>query len=266
MANQISLLAYLQEGPQALPNQYQGISYQNTTNDAYEADDISHVGNWNTFNLQNIQQRYGPLLTTPQLISRDNMPISPPPGITSETVLRARVVEYLQSRLRRSLRVGFDRLIAMNRLGNRTPVTYDDGDMARMIQNFRPDTAYYPRHLLIRDQRVNRAPGDVKPSWKWTSGLRNHQAPAMRDQFHQALSQVNYYMKQHHSRYGYILTDLELVVIKRLDRDGRIELSNPIPWTTRGTATSPRLTVLLGLWYLGMLAGEDQGPDQWYLN
>lgn len=216
--------------------------------------------------MENIQQRYGPRLTTPGLISRDNMPISPSPGITLDKMLQARMIEYLQPRLHHSLRAGFNRLIAMNRLVKRTPVTHDDDDTARMIPNFRPDTAYYPRHLLIRDQRVNRAPGDVRPPSRWTSGLRSHQAPAIQDQFQPALSQVNYYMKQHHSRYGYILTDLQLVAIKRLDRHDRIELSYPISWTTRGTTTSPRLTVLLGAWYLGMLAAEDQGPDQWYLN
>lgn len=36
----------------------------------------------------------------------------------------------------------------------------------------------------------------------------------------QVLSQVNFYMKQHHARYGFVLTDLELVAIRRLDRNG----------------------------------------------
>lgn len=81
-------------------------------------------------------------------------------------------------------------------------------------------------------------------------------------EFKQVLSQVNFYMKQHHARYSFILTDRELVAIRRLDRNGNLELSASIPCTTKGTASQPRLTVLLGLWYLGMLAANDQG---WFL-
>lgn len=69
-------------------------------------------------------------------------------------------------------------------------------------------------------------------------------------------------MKQHHARYSFILTDCELVAIQRLDRNGNLELLASIPWTTKGTASQPRLTVLLGLRYLGMLAANDQG---WFL-
>ena len=72
-------------------------------------------------------------------------------------------------------------------------------------------------------------------------------------------------MKQHRTRYGFILTDDELVAVKRLDNDGNLELSQSIQWDSNGTATQPQLTVLLALWYLGMLAAHDQGPDQWQI-
>ncbi|KAG2001967.1 hypothetical protein GB937_009859 [Aspergillus fischeri] len=49
----------------------------------------------------------------------------------------------------------------------------------------------------------------------------------------QVLSQVNFYVQQHGARYGYILTNTEFV--------GGIG----------------RPSVLLGLWYLGMLAAEN---------
>jgi hypothetical protein len=151
-------------------------------------------------------------------------------------------------------------------LGNRTPVTYDHGDMTKMVDNFKPDTAYFDPNIQPPESRPNRAPGDMKPSWKWTSALRNDPLRNRRDQFKQALSQINWYMKQHHTQYGYILTDTELVAVRRLGRNGNIELSAPIAWTTHGDAVHPQLTVLLALWYLGMLASEDQGPHCWYGN
>lgn len=70
-------------------------------------------------------------------------------------------------------------------------------------------------------------------------------------------------MNQHHTRYGYVLTDRELVVIRKRNEQGDLEVSTPIPWATQGTAANPRLTVLLALWHLGMLAAHDQGPDRW---
>ncbi|KAH1863774.1 hypothetical protein KXX01_002399 [Aspergillus fumigatus] len=84
-------------------------------------------------------------------------------------------------------------------------------------------------------------------------------------EYRQALSQVNFYMKQHRSRYGFILTDRELVVFRRRDNNGNLELASPTPFTAGGTAQQPQLTVLMALWYLGMLAAQDQGVDRWYL-
>jgi hypothetical protein len=87
------------------------------------------------------------------------------------------------------------------------------------------------------------------------------------EEFRQALSQVNYYyMKQHHARYGYILTDRELVAMQRRDRNGNLDLSSRIPWSRQGTAQQPQSTVLLALWYLGMLAATNGGPTGWYLH
>lgn len=265
MAN-VSLMHYLQRSPPVLPVQYHGDSFQNTTNDRYSFEDIAHMGHWGDFNLQRIQQRYNALLNAPGLLAPDPFPTSPPAAITSEPVLRIRITQYLQDRIRRSLRAGFHRLHATHTLGQRTPLTWDHGDMAAKIENFRPDTAYFDERILNHTIRPNRAPGDVKPSWKWGTHLRNDPLPGRRKEFKQALSQVNWYMKQHHTRYGYILTDRELVAIRRLDREGRIELSAPIPWNAQGTAAAPQMTVLLGLWYLGMLAAEDQGPLTWRLN
>lgn len=95
--------------------------------------------------------------------------------------------------------------------------------------------------------------------------MASHRIPGYRAEYRQALSQVNFYMKQHRSRYGFILTDRELVVFRRRDNNGNLELASPTPFTAGGTAQQPQLTVLMALWYLGMLAAQDQGVDRWYL-
>jgi hypothetical protein len=263
MANNISLMQYLQQSPLALNIQYAGNAFEDTTSPAYSHFDITQVGNWATFSLATILHRYNTLLNTPGLILADPMPTSPPGPITSKRVVQNRIQEYLQPRVRRALRSGFDRLVLTNTLGTRTPISYDHGTIAATPASFKPDTAYFDPTIQNAGARPNRAPGDVKPSWKWYFGLRNHPDPTRRKEFKQALSQVNWYMNQHHTQYGYILTNLEFVAIRRLDPHGRLELSAPIPWTAQGTVAHPQLTVLLGLWYLGMLASEDQGALGW---
>lgn len=202
--------------------------------------------------------QYGQLLTEAQ-IEPDPMPASPPPPITSENSLRRRCAFYLEAKVRRPLRRGFEWLEASGELGNWSVVSFGEGDLAQTPDNFVPDTAYFRPDLPART-RQNRAPGELKPSYKWSSSLRNSDNPVHQRKFRQPLSQVNWYMGQNNAQYGFLLTNNELVAIRRID-NGMLELSDSIPWTTSGNVTQPRLTVLLALWYLGMLA-SDNGPWQ----
>ena len=262
MANQVSLMSYLQHGPTALPR---GMTQpgRNTTNRRYSARNITNnPGFWATFNLNTIQQQYGVLLATAQ-ITDEPFPTSPPQLANSETAIRSQVDIYLISRVRRGLRCGFAHLTQTNQLGNMSVVDYGGGTLAETIEDFTPDTAYFDPQLPARN-RPNRVPGDIKPSWKWSSSLR-YQVNTV-NEFNQVLSQLNFYMKQHHARYGYILTDRELVAVQRQDRASNLDLSLRIPWSRQGTAQLPALTVLLALWYLGMLAATNGGLAGWYLH
>ncbi|PWY68868.1 hypothetical protein BO83DRAFT_390659 [Aspergillus eucalypticola CBS 122712] len=252
---------YLQHNPPPLPIINQGQSPQNTRSDSYRADDINNVGHWAGFNLTSKQQQFGPLLAAAGIPDEPFQP-SPPRPINSEAAVRSRIDAYLTNRIIRALRCGFSHLQTTQQLANLTVVKYDVGQMAATPSGFIPDFAFFDPDLDPRT-RPNRVPGDAKPSYKWSFALKNHLKPSSRDEFKQALSQVNYYMKLHHARYGFIITDRELVAIRRLDEDGNLELSTPIPWTAKGTASEPRLTVLLGVWYLGMLAANNQ---VWYLH
>ena len=73
----------------------------------------------------------------------------------------------------------------------------------------------------------------------------------------QVLTQLNFHMRKKNVRYGYVRADKELVAVRRLDTSGNLELSDPVPWSSGLDDTTGRLTVLLGLWHLGMLASKD---------
>jgi len=259
MAHEIRLIQYLQHGFDFIPVIDQNQSKHNTTNRKYNGRDITSTTLWESFNLERIRQDYGQVLTNCHIPAELTMP-TPERPVSCEVAIRARIDCYMTNRLVRSLRYGF-RYISTNRPRNipihMTTLNYDVGNMTRIIKRFVPDTAFFDPTLPAHE-RPNRAPGDIKPSYKWASHMVNHRRRIVRFEFRQALSQVNYYMKQHRTRYGYILTNRELVAIRRLDNNGRLELSKPILWTAGGTATRPVMTVLLGLWYLAMLAAHDQ--------
>ncbi|KAL1979107.1 hypothetical protein VTN96DRAFT_6842 [Rasamsonia emersonii] len=263
MANQVSLMTYLQQALPAIPTNQPPNPGHNTTNTLYGAADINNIGRWNNFNLTTVLQRYQNVLFQAHLPS-DPMPISPPRAITAENALRSKLSEYLLPRVRRGLRAGFGYLAANGQMSGITALSFDVGEYAEIIDGFKPDTAYFVVSLP-EGSGPNRAPGDIKPSWKWNTAMATHPVAGVRNEYRQALSQVNWYMKQHRSRYGFLGTDREFVVFRRLDDDGNLELAEPIPFTAGGTDAQPQMTVSLALWYLGMLAAKDQGDECWFI-
>jgi hypothetical protein len=69
---------------------------------------------------------------------------------------------------------------------------------------------------------ANRALGDLKVSWKWASAMQFSQNLVDQRVYKQVLAQVNFYMDQHNARHGSIVSNIEFVAVKRLDRDGRL--------------------------------------------
>ncbi|PLB49172.1 hypothetical protein P170DRAFT_436800 [Aspergillus steynii IBT 23096] len=209
-------------------------------------------------------------------IEDDPIPPSPPRPINSQPAVRSRIHCYLTNRIIRALRCGFAHL-ETNPATNLpwtgykyTVVTYDVGSMALALahsppsepDDYLPDLAIFDPSLPP-ERAVNRAPGVIKPSFTWSLGQRDSSDPSQRTEFRQVLAEVNFHMKRNQTRYGFVLTDAELVAVRRpdgdADGDGNLEVSESIPWSAKGSAMQPRMTVLLGLWYLGMLAAEEKG-------
>ena len=259
MENQSSLLSYLQVGLPGLPMNQPQRPPRNTTNTAYSTDDIQRLDHWKEFNVEFIHQQYRDILENASL-PEDRFPDSPPREIATEIGFRAQLAEDLFPRMRRALRCGFSYMADTNQgQGLTKPISFDGGSAARTIATDTPDIAYYDRSIPM-GTGPNWAPGAIKSSWKWNSAMATSADAATRSEYRQGLSQVNWYSKQHDSRYGFLLTDRELVVLRRLDDNGNLELAPPIPFRIAGTAEQPQLTVTLALWYIGMLAAEHQPP------
>ena len=122
----------------------------------------------------------------------------------------------------------------------------ETGDMAQFSSSDAlPDLVGHttPGHPVLR------LPGEIKCSWKWKSSWKNSQVRYERVEFIAVVAQLNFYMNSAHSRYGYILTDKELVLFRKKDNyyARHIEMAPSIPLTwhdSRGefTQTSGHLT------------------------
>ena len=138
-----------------------------------------------------------------------------------------------------------------------TNVLIGVGSDAVTLDQFIPDLSIYEAGEATNRKTLspNRLPGDLKPSCKWSHNMGSGTSASL--EFLKPVAQVNFYMTQHRTEFGFILTDQELVPIQRVGAEGKLKLGAPIPWTQTGTSKEPKLTVALGLWYLGMLAADD---------
>ncbi|TKX27135.1 hypothetical protein C1H76_0609 [Elsinoe australis] len=256
MANQITLLQFLQAGPPRLVA-ING-SGGNTTNDAYSFEDIRSISIWPNLTYHQIVHDYGGVLNQVMIVA-DPMPQTPPKPVTSEHGVQGRFFEYIDKRVSRALRATFNHMRMTNisapwslPLGY-TELSFGEGQQAATPDSFIPDRAFY-EVSAIPGQGPNRAPGEVKPSYKWSSQLATGRALERRE-YNQALSQLNFYMKQHNTRHGFICTNEELFLVRRLNDEGSLQLSSGISWDAQGA----QMTILLALWYIGMLASHDTG-------
>ncbi|RAL10588.1 uncharacterized protein BO97DRAFT_435957 [Aspergillus homomorphus CBS 101889] len=214
-----TLLGYLSVGLQPIPVGGTAPS-RNTTNPRYCAEDIHEVGSWLEFNNSTIIQRYGPIA-------------SPPAAIRDEPQFQLHFAELIWPRVRRSLRAAFEQLVPELATQRLSPVTFDEGSAASIIDLFRPDTAFTAVGGSAASS-PNLAPGDLKTL-------------AEQREYKQVLAQVNFCMRQHNARYGYILADTELVAVKRLEGSSRLAVSTAVPWTRGGVGV---LSVLLALYWI----------------
>ncbi|OAA66025.1 hypothetical protein ISF_03863 [Cordyceps fumosorosea ARSEF 2679] len=266
----VTLMQFLQNDPNALRYYHRGQRPTTTSNKLFEIAAVREIRAWPEFSLQNIVNRFGNLLNNVQ-IATDVQPVTPPPRFAAEDYLRELVAIYADRPVRRALASTFEHMTADPNhpdpdLAGRTPTTLGAGSSAKLISKFVPDRAIYDPSL---DEPINRLPGEIKPSWKWKWDWAIAEGSARSSMALVRLSQLTFYMLQQgyrepHSgaRYGYMLTDQELVAFRKISRRV-ICMSERVPWGGQQGNGPERLTVLLALWYLGMLASDD---DDWNLD
>ncbi|KAK3632699.1 hypothetical protein LTR56_016169 [Elasticomyces elasticus] len=123
-----------------------------------------------------------------------------------------------------------------------------------------------------------RVVGVVKSWEQWNSGMRSGR-PADQMKYLQGLAQLQRFMREHGTRYGFIMTEIEVVCVRAGGPPsesttkplfGFVEVATPVRIATSGVDQDgmPNMTAGLALWWLHMLAREDPFPGQyhWRLN
>ena len=110
--------------------------------------------------------------------------------------------------------------------------------------------------------RKGRIVGLVRSYDQWNSGMHCEGSSAQIDYLRE-LSLLHRYMREHSCRYGFIMTEIELVCVRAgtelVPHYGLLELAPPIQLKTHGAG---EMTAGLALWYLHMLAKNQNLPGQ----
>ncbi|ATY58298.1 hypothetical protein A9K55_002387 [Cordyceps militaris] len=261
--NTVTLMQFLQNDPNQFRYYHRGQTKTITTNESFNIAIPHEIYPWPEFSLGYIMSRFGNLLSNVQLAT-DAQPGTPPPRFAAEDYLRELVAIYADRPVRRALASTFAHMAANPdpEWVGLTPTTLGAGTSAVTISQFTPDRAMHDPSV---DRPINRLPGEIKPSWKFKWAWANAPDGPDRGMAKEVLSQLGFYMAQQgyqktHSgaKYGFMLTDQELVAFRKVSQR-TLCMSERVPWGgCREPGQPERLTVLLALWYLGMLASHDE--------
>jgi hypothetical protein len=130
---------------------------------------------------------------------------------------------------------------------------------------------------IISGHGAGRVVGIVKGFEQWSSSMQNG-TPADRVNYLRHLAHLHRFMREHGTRYGFIMTEVELVCVRaggapaadNVPLFGFLEVSPAIQVSTQGADAGGklRMTVGLALWYLHMLAKEQPfvGQHHWRMD
>lgn len=158
---------------------------------------------------------------------------------------------------------GSERHMAMRTL----KATQSPRQQPEFVSNYQSDS----EKTIYGDGR-GRIVGIVKCYDQWNTGMRNS-TPGDKIKYLQTLAHLHRFMREHGTRYGFIMTEIELVCVRAGGPPnpedtrplfGFLEVAAPVQIAASGRDESGKLgmTAGLALWWLHMLAKEQPLPGQ----
>lgn len=245
--------------------------------------DVRNLRSWSDFTISTISSIPGllPLLQIP--VASPALPVPARPNMLPETeaALHDLCRDYYAAKVNAALAVAQGNTHMTMRACK--PSQPSSRQQPEFISNYQSD---YEK-TIFGDGR-GRVVGLVKAYDQWNTGMRT-EAPNKQVHYLQALAQLHRIMREHGCRYGFILTEIELLCVRcggpssaatadpatvanaattttttaGVPLFGYLEVSAPIRLSTHGCdAETGRLqmTAGLALWYLHMLAKESPLP------
>ncbi|KAF2084827.1 hypothetical protein K490DRAFT_21661, partial [Saccharata proteae CBS 121410] len=285
MTSTTTLLDFL-TAPNPSPALVRRVTSASHSQDSYFWWDIRNLRSWTDFTIETISSIPGlmPLLGIP--VSSSLLPTPPRPNLNPdcEAALHDICSQYHSAKLNAALAVaqGPSHISMKSRRGAPTAQTPCD-----FISNYATD---YEK--TIYGESRGRVVGIVKSYDQWNTMMRG-QEPPQQVYYLQGLAHLHRVMREHGCRYGFIMTEIELLCVRCGGPDdaaaanqanattttvnadaqvplfGYLELSAPISISTHGFArggsadadgVAPQITAGLALWFLHMLAKEEALP------
>ncbi|KAL9101353.1 MAG: hypothetical protein Q9163_003376 [Psora crenata] len=215
--------------------------------------DIRQLRTWEDFNLETIMSLPG----LPELLNIDIKATALPPPELSSASYRPDTIDalhdtynkYYATKVNAALKAsqGLDRHACM--LQKRT---------SRDGPHF---WCNYVNDAEILGSGRGRIVGLVKPYERWNSAMLKEN-PQKRVEYLVGLAQLHWMMREQECRYGFIITEIELVCVRMGTEEGTpyfglLELSRPVTLSAK-----TGLTACLALWYLHMLTSDTPRPGQ----
>ncbi|KAA8898223.1 hypothetical protein FN846DRAFT_783022 [Sphaerosporella brunnea] len=250
-----------------------------------EFSDITVTGHWEEFTSANIISAFGHLLTGTDYTYCNPITSlhSPVLGVYDENAVTLRLSPSVLQPLRRCLRLVFAAHPQPQAAGagellprdsKLSAITHDAGSAAIFPGKELPDYSSCAPPPPLRASRL--LPGDCKVDWKgradWFKvkpAVTNITEKETRE-YRQVLSQLYYYMFKTKARYGYIITNGEVLCMRAVNSNdsqgyGSVEVSASYPLVRDPTVThsDPGMTPLLALMGLHLLAAAD---DHWSMS
>lgn len=226
----------------------------------FPSNEIHKVEPWQDFNYDKVLQQHSKALT--EIKVRPHVFYNDKKHIYSPSSLRNALLVTLDMRVGYILRRTFVYLSENDQMEGKIALGYDAGQMAPSLEALRPDLSY--RLAEYDPARQNsHAPGMVKVSWRWdTKSTASGKPWYLRKKYQSMMGEIGAHMRANRTRYGFFISDNTFVAIRKVAK-GEFQVSDPISWETYGTDEEPRMTVLMAMWYLGMLAANETGEDKW---
>lgn len=251
--------------------------------------DVRNLRHWNDFKPSTITSLPGllPLLQCPIPTSALPTPRKPADlSPESQNQLHEILRDHFAVKVNAALKVALgDNALSMRSLHANSPTNTGRSSQPEFLSNYANDTertfpsASSSTSFSAQDMQRGRVVGIVKCYEQWNSGMRS-ESPPQRVRYLSGLSCLHHFMREHGCRYGFIITEIELLCVRYGGDDteggvpnfGFLELSDPIRLSASsapkaegqdgGDAEALQMTAALALFYLHMLAKNQPLPGQ----